>query len=121
MACRIRYFVAKLKRLLDAMSYSALDQNGDTVWSPSVKQRRSLLGSLSVDDTEACVSLTHNGQWCISAFHSGLVCLENVVTGEGPWHMPSIPVTKILDLWQLLTEGNVQELRQLPWQDGDGI
>ncbi len=103
------------------MSNSALDQNGDTVWNPSVKQRRSLLGSLSADDAEACVSLIHDGQWSISAFHSGLVCLENAVTGEGPWHMAEIPVTKILDLWLLLVDGSLQELRQLPWQDGDGL
>jgi hypothetical protein len=35
--------------------------------------------------------------------------------------MAEIPVTKILDLWLLLTDGSLQELRQLPWQDGDGL
>jgi hypothetical protein len=103
------------------MSYTALDRNGDTVWSPSARQRRTLLGSLTADDAEACVSLTHDGQWAISAFHSGLVCLENAGAGEGPWHMTGIPVTDILELWQLLTEGNIQELRRLPWQEGNGI
>ena len=102
------------------MSHSALDRNGDTVWSPSAKQRRSLLGSLSADDAEACVSLMHNGQWAISAFHSGRVCFENAGTGEGPWHMTGIPVTRILELWQLLADGNIEELRRLPWQDGNG-
>jgi hypothetical protein len=102
------------------MSHSALDRNGDTVWSPSPKQRRALLGSLTADDAEACVSLSHNGQWSISAFHSGRVCFENAASGEGPWHMTDIPTTQILELWQLLTEGNIQELRRLPWLDGSG-
>ncbi len=103
------------------MSYTALDQNGNTVWSPSAKQRRTLLGSLSPHDADACVSLIHNGQWVITAFHSGLVCLENGGTGEGPWHMTDLTVPEILTLWQLLSEGNIDELRQNPWQDGDGL
>lgn len=103
------------------MSYTALDRNGDTVWNPSPKQRRTLLGSLTADDADACVSITHNGQWVISAYHSGLVCLENASAGEGPWHLTGVPVTGILDLWKLLTEGNIQELRRLPWLDGNGL
>ncbi len=103
------------------MSYTALDQNGNTVWSPTAKQRRNLLGSLTASDAEACVSLIQNGQWVISAFHSGLVSLENGGTGEGPWHMSDLTVPEILNLWQLLTEGNLEELRQFPWRDGDGL
>jgi hypothetical protein len=103
------------------MTHSALDRNGDSVWSPSPKQRRALLASLTADEAEACVSLTHDGQWAITAYHSGLVCFENAGAGEGPWHMTGIPVTEILDLWQLLTEGNIQELRKQPWQDGNGV
>jgi hypothetical protein len=102
------------------MSHSALDRNGDTVWSPSPKQRRALLGSLTSDDAQACVSLVLNGQWSISAYHSGHVCFENAGAGQGPWHMTDIPVTEILELWQLLTEGNIQDLRKLPWKDGNG-
>ena len=102
------------------MSHSAVDRNGDSVWSPTPKQRRALLGTLTSDDAEACVSLTHNGQWSITAYHSGLVCFENTGAGEGPWHMTGIPTTQILELWQLLTEGNIQELRKQSWQDGNG-
>lgn len=103
------------------MSHAALDRNGDSVWNPSPKQRRALLGTLTADDPESCISLTLDGQWAISAFHSGRVCFENAGTGEGPWHLVGIPTTQILELWQLLTEGNIQELRRLPWQDGHGL
>jgi hypothetical protein len=102
------------------MSHSALDRNGDSVWNPSPKQRRALLGTLTSDDAEACVSLVLDGQWTLSANHSGLVCLENAAAGEGPWHMTGIPVTEILALWQQLTEGKIQDLRKLPWKDGNG-
>lgn len=35
--------------------------------------------------------------------------------------MAEFPVTTILDLWLLLADGSLQELRQLPWLYGDGF
>lgn len=46
-----------------------------------------LLRSLTLADPEhPSVSLTHESGWAASVFGSGLVTLENVETGEGPWH-----------------------------------
>jgi hypothetical protein len=103
------------------MAYSAFDRSGGTVRSPSVKQMRQLLASLVPDGaTEDCVSVVHDGQWSISAYYSGLVCFENPKAGEGPWHLTNLSVSRILELWQLLAEGNLEELRRLPWVAGDG-
>lgn len=103
------------------MSYFAYDRMGSTVPSPDVDQRRRLLDSLGVEDPEhPDVSLTHESGWCISAFPSGLIVFENVETGEGPWHMRSVPAARTLELWEALAAGKHLELLSLSWVAGYG-
>jgi hypothetical protein len=102
------------------MAYAGIDRKGDTVRSPSVKQMRQLLASLVPGDTDP-VSIVYDGQWFISAAYSGLVCLENQNTVDGPWHMAGVPVARILELWQLLSAGSIEEIRSLSWSPGNGI
>jgi len=94
---------------------------GSTVPSPDANQRRRLLDSLGREDPEhPDVSLTHESGWSISAFPSGLIVFENVETGEGPWHMRSVPAARTLELWDALAVGKHVELVSLPWVDGHG-
>jgi hypothetical protein len=70
------------------MSYFAYDRMGNAIASPVEVAMRNLLGAFAVQDPEhPDVSLNHESGWSASVFGNGLVVLENVETGEGPWHM----------------------------------
>lgn len=81
----------------------------------------SLYAELSEADGEHTdVSVTHETEWCLSAFGSGLLVWENVA-GEGePKYMSSVPREKVLELWRKLADGNIAEIDQEPWQPGYG-
>ncbi|MGF1733619.1 hypothetical protein [Photobacterium kasasachensis] len=81
----------------------------------------SLYSELSdTNDEHADVSLTHDTEWCISAFASGLVIWENV-SGQGePKHMKNISKEKLLSLWHELAVGNISKIEQEPWLLGYG-
>jgi hypothetical protein len=103
------------------MSCFAYMRSGASVREPSTEEMAALLESLRLPDNEPPdVSLTHESGWCISAFGSGLVCLENVETGDGPWHMRGLSFESILELWQNLAGGHIESLRSLTWLPGYG-
>ena len=82
---------------------------------------RQLLGSLVAEDPEhPDVSLSHESGWSLSAHHGGLIVFENVETGEGPWHMRSVPASRVLEYWRALAAGNHEALLSLAWADGYG-
>ena len=103
------------------MSYYAYNRMGRTVASPDEAAMSLLLDSLAAPDPEhPDVSLSHESGWCASVFGSGLVVLENVETGEGPWHMRLPSPQHALDLWQLLSGGQIAEIQARPWVPGYG-
>lgn len=66
------------------------------------------------------VSLTHESEWCLSAFNSGLVIWENVA-GEGePQHLRNIPKEKVVTLWSMLASGNIDAVHKEEWAPGYG-
>ena len=77
--------------------------------NPSVERLRALLQELDirVEDIEhPDVSLTHETEWCLSAFSSGLLIWENLeAEDETAKHMRGVPREKVLALWLKLTEG----------------
>jgi len=80
-----------------------------------------LLDSLATPDPEhPDVSLNHESGWSASVFRSGLVVLENVETGEGPWHMLLPSPRHAMELWRLLAAGDVEAIRSHPWAPGYG-
>lgn len=80
---------------------------------------RALLESLSVNDPEhPDVSLSHESEWSISVFSSGLVVLENPEANAGPFHMRGIAHNRVLELWEMLAVGRTAELLSLPWLPG---
>ena len=103
------------------MTYRATDRMGASIPEPSEKKMKELLSSLSRFDPEhPDVSLSHESEWSLSVFSSGLVVFENVGTGEGPWHMIGVPASDTLELWHLLSEGKLEELKRSPWICGYG-
>ena len=66
------------------------------------------------------VSLTHESEWSLSAFSSGLLVWENVA-GEGdPKHMRDVPREKVLQLWALLSKGAIPDIDRENWLPGYG-
>ena len=103
------------------MSYFAYDRMGSTVVAPDEASMSELLASLATPDPEhPDVSLTHESEWCLSVFGSGLVVLENVETGEGPWHTRLHSPMDALELWRLLSSGHIAAIRSHPWVPGYG-
>ncbi len=101
------------------MSYFAYDRMGRTFASPNAAAMSLLLSSLVMPDPEhPDVSLSHESGWCASVFSSGLVVLENVETGEGPWHMQLPSPQHALDLWLLLSDGQIAAIQSHPWVPG---
>ena len=103
------------------MNYFAHDRLGRSVPQPTFEQMQELLDSLAALDPEhPDVSVQSESGWCISAFGSGMVVLENVETGEGPWHLASQRVDQVLDLWSKLVSNDISSVRAAPWLDGYG-
>ncbi len=66
------------------------------------------------------VSLTHETEWSLAAFSSGLLVLENVA-GEGESvHMKNVSKEKTLSLWRCLAEGKIEVVQKEDWKPGYG-
>lgn len=80
-----------------------------------------LYAELSEADQEHTdVSLTHESEWSLSAFSSGLLVWENVA-GEGePQHMLNVPEAKTIELWSLLANGSIEAINKESWLPGYG-
>jgi hypothetical protein len=74
----------------------------------------------NADKEHTDVSLTHENEWCLSAFSSGLLVWENVAGDGEPKHMPNVPKEKVIDLWSLLAQGIVSEINNENWLAGYG-
>ncbi|WP_282608480.1 hypothetical protein [Pelagibius sp. Alg239-R121] len=103
------------------MSYFVNHLMGNASVEFSLDSLPSLYEELSKADGEhSDVSLTHESEWCLAAFSSGLVTWENLA-GEGePKHMRDVPQDKVLALWSLLSEGKVSEIDSENWLAGYG-
>ncbi len=103
------------------MSYWVNHLMGNSENEPAFSSLSSLFDELSEASSEHTdVSLTHESEWCLSAFQSGLVVCENLA-GEGePKHMRNIQKDKIISLWQKLAQGKISEIHHESWLKGYG-
>ena len=103
------------------MSYWVNHLMGDSEVDISFDSLPSLYEELSqASEEHTDVSLTHESEWCISAFKSGLLVWENVA-GEGePKHMKNVSKEKVISLWQELANGNIAEIDKEQWYPGYG-
>jgi hypothetical protein len=84
----------------------------------SLEELYSELSQANQEHTD--VSLTHESEWCLAAFSSGLLVWENVA-GEGePQHMLNVPKEKTLELWSLLANGSIDAINKENWLPGYG-
>ena len=102
-------------------SYFAYDRMGCAITTPDEIAMFELLHSLAAADPEhPSVSLTHESGWCGTVFGSGLVVLENVESGDGPWHMLLASPKLAIELWRLLARGLIESVQAHPWVPGYG-
>ncbi|MBT2788620.1 MULTISPECIES: hypothetical protein [unclassified Halomonas] len=103
------------------MAYWVARLMGEAEQNFSLDLLHTLYDELSGADGEHTdVSLTHESEWCLAAFFSGLLVWENVA-GEGePKHMKGISREKVLTLWKLLASGRIDEIDQESWVSGYG-
>ena len=95
------------------MAYHVTTQFGAMERNPSQERMAAVIDSIDPNDEEhPDVSLTHESEWCIGVFASGLVTFENLESGE-PMHMSGLGRQEILDLWQTLARGEIDALRAL--------
>jgi hypothetical protein len=101
------------------MNYFACDRFGNSIQRPDRQAMSELLESLGAPDPEHPeVSLQDASGWCVAAHSGGLVVLENVETGEGPWHLEARRADEVLEMWQELASGAIAQLRSRPWTSG---
>ena len=88
---------------------------------PSVDRMREVLTELDSgdDDEHPDVSLTHESEWTLSAFPDGLVIWENAEEDVAR-HMHHVSRSKVLELWTMLSEGNIDAIESEPWIQGYG-
>jgi hypothetical protein len=103
------------------MSYFAYDRMGNATRRPDLQKMAELLESVLANDPEhPDVSLTNEDGWALSYFGSRTMIFENVETGDGPWHSKGVSQEQALDLWTLLSQGRLDEIRAAEWHDGYG-
>src|SRR3982751_2087684 len=102
------------------MAHHLTTQFGAMESNPSPERMAEVLDNIDPDDEEHVdVSLSHESEWCMSVFTSGLVVFENLEEGE-PMHMRDISRQQTLEMWQQLARGEIDALLSLPWQPGYG-
>jgi hypothetical protein len=102
--------------------YHTTDIDGITELNPPAAKLRALLKSLdspgaaSVDHPD--VALVHDPSgWSISVYPSGVVTLENLEDEDAdPLYMNKVSRNQAFELWQTLSLGRIEQLRQQPWQ-----
>jgi hypothetical protein len=71
------------------------------------------------DDEHPDVSLTHESEWCLSAFQGGLLVWENLEEGE-PRHMTGVSRSDVRRLWAALADGDIARVDEEQWVPGYG-
>ena len=106
------------------MAFHARGRWGGDERNPPVERLRALLQELDIeiDDREhPDVALTHETEWCLGAYPSGLLVWENLEDVDtNPRHMKGVPREKVLSLWLKLAEGDIAAVEAEPWLQGYG-
>jgi hypothetical protein len=86
--------------------------------NPSVNRLKEVLAQLDVaDDEHASVALTHESEWSLGAYPSGLLVWENLEHNQ-PRHLNRVSRDRVLELWVTLSVGNLSAIEGEPWLPG---
>jgi hypothetical protein len=93
---------------------------GNSESNVDVDRMAAALGELDTHDQEhPDVSLSHESEWSLSAFESGLLVWENLESGE-PRHMKGVSRREVLRLWIALSQGELSLIEAEAWLPGYG-
>ncbi len=100
------------------MTFHVSSRWGGDESEPSVDRLRAILAELDANDDEHLdVALTHESEWCLSAFPSGLVIWENLEENESR-HLNGVSRERVLDLWLKLAQGQLDDIEAEQWLPG---
>jgi hypothetical protein len=89
--------------------------------NPSIDAMRAALMELDAHDPEhPDCWLSDESGWTLAAHEGGMLVLENVESGDGPWHLEKAEREFVIELWQALQRGDLEMLRQHDWRKGYG-
>ena len=101
-----------------SVAYHLTSRWGGSQPDATIEQMRNALKELDADDDEhPDASLTHESEWCLGVFASGLLVWENLEEG-GPRHMKAVPRDRVLQLWAALSLGDLETIEREAWQPG---
>jgi len=102
------------------MAFHITHRMGNSEADPPLDRLPALLEEFDPEDVEhPDVSVTHESEWCLSAFPSGLLVWENLEEGD-PRYVKDVPREKVLQLWELLSRGEIGQINLEPWLEGCG-
>ena len=105
------------------MKYMIIHMNGrNTVNYPLDKLAKVMKELDKAQDIESCVALTHESEWCLSMHPEGYVLWENNMADlDECWYMEDVSEEKSIELWKMLAKGEVEEIKNEAWIEGDPI
>lgn len=105
------------------MSFWVHDRMGSAHVDPNEGIIDAVLSELDepLDPEHPDVGLTHESEWSLGAFPSGLVVWENVADESGlPRHLRDVPRSKLREPWLALASGDIDRVNAEAWLPGYG-
>ena len=97
------------------MAFHAYTHWGASVSQPTPQQMAGILAEMDPADREhPSVSPTHESEWCLEYYISGLLIWENLEENE-PRHRNTVPPEEVLRLWHKSAAGRIAEIDGEPW------
>lgn len=107
---------------MDQNEYYIADGWGESVDSPTVNEMWNFLDKLDVDDEEHCEVWLDNLTfgWSLSCFPSDTVVFQMITDDKTniPRHLENVSRDKMIELWQKLANGQIDEIEKEQWLPG---
>ena len=95
---------------------------GEKIKNPTATDLHAALSELETPDSEHPDCWLGNEEgWTLSFHENGLAILENVETGEGPWHIKQVSRDAALNMGKMLLADDLDSLKsRQAWGEGYG-
>ena len=100
--------------------FGILHMDGSGENDPPIESLPKLYDELLVADVEhPDVSVIHDGTgWCMSAYRGGGLVFGKLGDPSSERHMTGVERERVLELWKLLINGEIDRLLLEPWKPG---
>ena len=100
------------------MAYHVTHLTGASEKGLSTERFSRLLDELSnADDEHPDVSVTHESEWCLTAYKSGFAVLENLEDGQ-PVHAGPLDRATMVSPMLAVAEGRIGDAQSYAWRPG---